>query len=116
MAPRNLATRMELDTEGCAVVYAQGDIDVETSRSMQAALADALQRSACVIVDLGEVGFVDSSGLSALVWGHRGANGAGGSLRVRGASPIVRRVLDITGLAPLFLIDADPAAPPAPEG
>jgi len=116
MAPRTLATRIELDTDGRAVVYAHGDIDVETSPSLQEALAEALHESASVIVDLADVGYVDSSGLSALVWGHRTANQAGGSLHVRRASPIVRRVLDITGLTPLFLIDADTATHPAPEG
>jgi anti-anti-sigma factor len=115
MASRDLATRMEREDDGNAVIYAEGDIDVDTSRSLQDALAEALEESDSVIVDLGVVGFVDSSVLSALVWGNRKANQAGGSLRVRRPSPIVRRVLGITGLDALFLIDAETAPPSASE-
>ncbi len=117
MDPVSLDTRMEIDANGEAVIYAEGDIDLATSPSLQEALANALEQSTSVVVDVAGVHFIDSSGLSALVWGHRGAQEAGGSLRLRRPSPMLRRLLDITALDQLLVIDDDAAlsTPPSAE-
>ena len=52
----------------------------------------------CVVVDLSEVDFMDSTGLSALVVAYRQAGEIGSSVVVAGAQPAVRRVLEITQL------------------
>ena len=104
---------MELDADGQALVYAEGDIDLATANALREALVQALEKSATVVVDVGAVGFMDSSGLNAFVWGHREAQQAGGSLRLRRPSPIMRRLLKITALE--VLIDNDAPPPTAPE-
>lgn len=117
MDPVSLDTRMEINADGDAVIYAEGDIDLATSPSLQEVLAEALEQSTSVIVDVAGVHFIDSSGLSALVWGHRRAQEAGGSLRIRRPSAMLRRLLDITALDQLLAIDDDaaPSAVPASE-
>jgi anti-anti-sigma factor len=115
MEPVSLVTRVEVDAEGQAVVYAEGDIDLATSTALRKALIEALDKSARVVVDVGAVAFIDSSGLNAFVWGHREAEQAGGSLRLRRPSPMLRRLLEITALESLLLIDDHAPAPPAPE-
>lgn len=113
MDPLTLDTRMEIDAAGNAVIHVEGDIDLATSPSLQGALAKALEQSSSIVVDVAGVHFIDSSGLSTLVWGHRGAQEAGGSLRIRRPSAMLRRLLDITALDQLLKIDED-AAPPNP--
>lgn len=115
MEPMSLVTRVEVDAEGQAVVYAEGDIDLATSNALREALVEALEKSARVVVDVGAVPFIDSSGLNAFVWGHREAEQAGGSLRLRRPSPMLRRLLEITALESLLLIDNHVSTPPAPE-
>jgi len=110
MQPLSFSTRVQIESQRGAVVYVEGDVDVSTSLAMQEALAVALDSSATVAVDLEGVRFIDSSGLSALVWGHRGAQEAGGSLTIRNPSRVVRRLLDITGLD--SLIPVEPANSP----
>lgn len=114
MDPVSLDTRMEIDAKGEAVIYAEGDIDLATSPALQEALAKALEQSASVAVDVAGVHFIDSSGLSSLVWGHRRAQEAGGTLRIRRPSPMLRRLLDITALDQLLVIDDDAALPSTP--
>jgi len=111
MKPVPLATRLELTPKGTAIVHAQGDIDLASSDAFRAALANALEQSATIAVDMSEVGYIDSSGLSTLVWGHRETTSAGGSLTLRRPSRILRRLLDITGLASLLMTEDEPGRP-----
>lgn len=107
MEPATLATRIEGAPDGRALVVAEGDIDLATAGILRDALARALEDSVSLVVDLGGVGFVDSSGLNALVWGHWEAQKAGGSLRLRRPSPMLCRLLEITALNSLLLLDDD---------
>jgi anti-sigma B factor antagonist len=113
--PVPLVTRVEVDAEGQAVVYVEGDIDLATANALREALVKALEKSATVVVDVGGAGFIDSTGLNAFVRGHREAEQAGGSLRLRRPSPMLRRLLEITALESVLLIDDDAPPPPAPE-
>lgn len=107
MESATLATRIELEADGRALVLAEGDIDLATAGILRDALARALEDSPSLVVDVGGVGFIDSSGLNALVWGHWEAEKAGGSLRIRRPSPMLCRLLEITALESLLLIDDD---------
>jgi len=51
-----------------------------------------------LIVDLGEVSFVDSSGLGAVIGGLKVARQAGGDLRIARANEQVKLVLELTSL------------------
>jgi anti-sigma B factor antagonist len=59
-----------------------------------------------VFVDLANVSFIDSSGLSALVVAHRHLESAGGELRLVSVPTTVANVLAISGLDERFGIDA----------
>jgi len=58
-----------------------------------------IDTTTAVVVDVAEVGFIDSSGISALVDGRALAVAHGVGYRVVNASGIVARVFDIAGVA-----------------
>ncbi|HYF45431.1 MAG TPA: STAS domain-containing protein, partial [Acidimicrobiales bacterium] len=51
-----------------------------------------------LVVDLGRVTFLDSSGVHALIEADRRARAGGGRLHLHGAAPCVEKVLDLTGV------------------
>jgi anti-sigma B factor antagonist len=94
-----------LSTEdGQVVVVVVGDIDVLSAGVLREALAKAVRSAGtgAIVVDLSGVGFMDSSGVQALLDGYHSAMVAGGTLSVRGARGTAERVLNIVGLARLF--------------
>lgn len=57
-----------------------------------------------VIVDLGEVDFIDSSGLGALLSGYKNANLHSSTFALAGLTPRVRSLFDLTRLNRVFEI------------
>jgi anti-sigma B factor antagonist len=55
-----------------------------------------------VAVDLAEVTFMDSTGLTTLMDAHIAARENGWSFEIRRASPAVRRVFDLAGVNALL--------------
>ena len=90
-----------------ATVAASGEIDLASSpelrRELQALLDDGVRR---MVVDLGAVTFIDSSGLGVLVGALKRINEDrdGGSLEIRGLNGPVRKVFEITGLHETFVV------------
>ncbi len=72
-------------------------------------LADWLEcvRGSPVIVDLSDLTFLDSSGITALVMARNRMAEEGNELVLARPHPIVRRVLEVTGLGS-WLVDWDP--------
>ncbi len=104
MEPVSLATRTEI-VDGAAVVSVTGDVDLVSSAHLRTVLEDALGLSSQLIVDVGEMTFIDSSGLSALVHVHRQAADRGVSMVVRRPSPMLKRLLSITRLDTVLVVD-----------
>ncbi|PPK66382.1 STAS domain-containing protein [Actinokineospora auranticolor] len=82
----------------------RGDLDYTTAPEFTAALAALpLPEGATLTLDLGGLGFCDSSGLSVLLNAYKKASAVGGTLAVSAIDPNLERMLMITGLAHLFL-------------
>jgi anti-sigma B factor antagonist len=81
------------------VTYVGGEIDRTTAPELDACLGAA---EGGVRIDMTEVTFVDSVGLSVLVAHHRRQLRQGEALRIVAMSQPVRRLLEITGLLPAF--------------
>jgi anti-sigma B factor antagonist len=62
-----------------------------------------------VVVDLAAVGFMDSSGLGALVAGLKKARQEGGDLRLTGVNQQVATVLELTNLDRVLHVHASVA-------
>jgi len=87
--------------EDWCVVGVRGDLDAGSAPAVDAAVDAGLampQAPRGVIVDLRECPFVDSSGISVLVMGHKHAREANVILAVVASQPRVLRVLEMTGV------------------
>ncbi len=85
--------------DGCLVVEVGGEVDMTSAPTLRDHLLGQIGLGEpCLVVDLSEVEFMDSTGLSALVVAYRQAVELGSSLLIAGAKPAVRRVLEITQL------------------
>ncbi len=93
------------------IVELTGEVDLHTSPELrelfQRVLAQGPRR---VIVDLGGVPYMDSSGVGTLVELKRNVEREGGRLILAGLQPRVRSVLEITQLDKFFQIVANLAA------
>jgi anti-sigma B factor antagonist len=106
------------------VIVTQSDSEVVVALSGELDLAGAPRLRECfaqlehvgatqVVLDLTDLDFVDSTGLSVLVMEFHRTQAAGGSTVMRNPSPAVMRILEITGLASVFSIETDGSPMPA---
>jgi anti-sigma B factor antagonist len=96
---------MSYDIAGCRIVALRGELDASTCRGLAGRLLGP--PGWLVVVDLCRLTFMDSSGLGTIHAARRMAINDGGSLVVSRPSPIVYRVLEITGLD-LWVTDWNP--------
>ena len=90
----------------CAVVTLSGELDLASAPELQACLEDVVADGATtVVVDLDDLAFCDSTGISALVRAAHHARSGGRRLVLRRPRPGVRRVLEITGVTSVLEIE-----------
>ncbi len=98
---------LRVDVSGPAdapLVAVTGELDVATSPRLRRHLDAAVDAGARdVSVDLSRVGFMDSSGLGALMAVHHRLQESGGGIAIVGATPPVRKILEITALDEVFV-------------
>ena len=85
-----------------------GELDMGCSDELLTAVTSvvASDTTGTVIVDLGNVSFIDSVAVRTLLEGYRAADEAGQSLQIRNAHGVVREILSILVLLPIL----DPSA------
>jgi anti-sigma B factor antagonist len=85
--------------QGSAIVVLSGDLDLAVAPKLRQRLADLAD---CEVInlelDLANLEFIDSSGISIIVGTLEHLRAQGGSLVVRNASPMAAKVFEITGL------------------
>jgi anti-sigma B factor antagonist len=96
----HLTVDAEVEGTGRTRVVAVGEVDESTAELLRGALARVLDRcgSAPVVVDLAEVSFMDSTGVAVLVQAQQRAAADGCALSVVNPQPVVRRVMEVTGV------------------
>lgn len=103
----NITTSIHED--GVAVLAADGRINLVTApelrREVESVIGEGHTR---VVLDLGAVEFIDSSGLGALVGGLKTARTAGGDLRLAAATEQVVSVLRLTNLDRILRVYPSP--------
>jgi anti-sigma B factor antagonist len=88
-----------IQADGCELLAVEGEIDIATSPRLIAALNEAVTDSdLSVIVDLGAVDFMDSTGLALLVRAQRRLSRRGRGFAVVCPDSPVRRIFEITDM------------------
>lgn len=86
-------------TDGRVVIVLAGEVDLNSAPAFRAALDEALAAGVDdVEIDFTGVTFMDSSGLGAVIHAHRAASGLGRTLSLGARSPVVDRLLDVSGV------------------
>ena len=98
-----------------AVIAVGGEIDVYTAPQLRDAITDLVSEGIFhVVVDMGGVEFLDSTGLGVLVGGLKRVRAHGGSMRLVCTSERLLKIFRITGLAKVFPIHDSVAEALAP--
>ncbi len=94
--------------DGCHVVAVRGELDLYTGPPVRRVFEEIATEDpgACVIVDLEQLTFLDSSGLGVLISGLRRMRAGGGGVALASCRGAVAEVLTITGLHHTFPIFA----------
>jgi len=89
------------EASGSTVVRVRGELDLATAPQLDEALG-GIDPGGHVVVDLSEVGFLDSSGLAVLLQARQRLGADGAELRLVVSRPSILRVLEVTGLMAVF--------------
>ena len=81
-----------------------GEVDVYSAPALRDGLSELLSTGSSVIVDLTEVGFLDSTGLGALVAARKVAEDNGAQLPLVCVKERILKLFTITGLDGVFTI------------
>jgi anti-anti-sigma factor len=87
-------------TNGEAVMHVTGEVDASNASELRDAFLSVLGDGArSLVIDCARLTFIDSTGLSAIIAANRAADLQFGTVTVRNPSPMVMRLLEVTGLA-----------------
>jgi anti-sigma B factor antagonist len=95
---------MDMRTEGDkAVLAVRGSVDLTTAPALRTRLAELIDDGhVCIVVDLADTDFLDSTGLGALVAALKRLRMKDGEIRVVCTTGHVRKVFEITSLDRVF--------------
>ena len=94
--------------DGRVVMDVTGEVDVIGAAELDGVMRDVVAEGAAdVVIDLADVTFIDSTGLSALVTSRNLCQSHDGDLTLRAPSPRAWRLLTLTGLDTIFAVDQD---------
>jgi anti-sigma B factor antagonist len=100
--PQPLTVEVQ-DDDGVPVLVVRGELDVYSAPALDAAVDEVLQNGArSLVLDLGDVGFIDSSGLRSMIRARKEAGSGTDAVRIRNPQAATVRLLDITGLTEHF--------------
>lgn len=90
------------ERSGQTVITVHGEVDLATSPQLRDCLAAIVESGPSIVVDLDNVGFIDSTGIGVLVGGVKRARSNGGDLSLVCNQRRILKVLEITGLTQVF--------------
>jgi anti-anti-sigma factor len=90
-----------LDSTGAQIVALSGELDSSNVAELEAKVASiTAESSRPLIFDLSSLRFMDSAGIAVLI-----SAATSTSVSLRNPSPVIRRVLEATGLRGVFAIE-----------
>jgi anti-anti-sigma factor len=101
--PAELVIDTGVDQAGTRIVIVSGELDISNAASLEATVAAiTAERPERLIFDLSGLRFMDSAGIAVLI----GAAAKVKAVQLRDPSPIVRRVVQLTGLSSVLHIES----------
>jgi anti-sigma B factor antagonist len=92
---------------GETVVTIGGDLEYGTAGQLRSTLLELSQREpATVALDMSDVEFLDSTGISLLIQAKQRFDAQGARFVLRQPTPRVTRVLEVAGVVDLFTIES----------
>ena len=89
----------ESNGDATAIVSVRGYLDFDCAPALKQSLIDVIDAgSSQLVVDLTEVGFIDSTAIGVLIGGQKRLQESGGSLAVVCTNENVRDIFDLVGL------------------
>jgi len=105
MNPGELELKVASDN-GSGTVHLAGELDLSTAPQLRRTVEELYREGTeSLILDLSELTFVDSTGLSEFVAALKHCRNRGGDVVLRSPTPSTTRVLNICGLDRVFTID-----------
>jgi anti-sigma B factor antagonist len=93
------------DGKTVIVLTPTGRLDITTAWQFRLKLQECISKvSPYIVVNLGQVNFIDSSGLTSLVAGMRDADKVKGSFRICNVHPEAKLVFEVTMMDSVFEI------------
>ena len=93
------------EVDGKTIVAVGGEIDVYTAPKLRDKITELVAEGVYdIVVDMGEVEFLDSTGLGVLVGGLKKVRAHDGSLQLVCSQDRLLKIFRITGLAKVFVI------------
>ena len=97
------------DANGVTVVHVEGQLIVGNRQELKDLVQVAVdQGERRILIDFSRTGYIDSSGLGALVSISKRIREAGGELRLAGLNEDLRSLFELTKLDTLFTISETP--------
>jgi len=87
--------------DGRVVVQPRGELDMATQEELRAALKRAAAEGSLVVLDLGELRFVDTSGLRLILETAEASRRDGFAFAVLPGAPAVQRLFEVAGVTEL---------------
>jgi len=91
------------ERDGWTILAVSGEVDVATAPRLREVLIDLVNKGQHrIVVDLGGVDFLDSTGLGVLVGALKRVRTHDGELALVCAEPRILKIFEITGLTKVF--------------
>jgi anti-sigma B factor antagonist len=111
IAVRGALTISSAVEDGTVSLALEGELDLAGAGQMEESLAAAERESpARLIIDLGRLAFMDSTGLRLLLQADARAREQGYELVLRPGEPAVQRVFEVTGALAVLRFESSPEA------
>jgi anti-sigma B factor antagonist len=94
--------------QGATIVQIKGDVDLYSSPQVRSAIMELTEKKTpAILVDLRDVGYMDSSGVATLVEGLQQVGRYGGKFKLMHLASAVREVFELSRLDKVFEIYED---------
>ena len=95
----------EKNTDSSIIIEVSGDVDLDKTDEFRNQVFNAFDKEHKVILDMSQVSYIDSSGISVLIESHQKAQELGKDLVILKPSESVTSVIEMAKLDTFFVIE-----------